>query len=329
MRLIISDILRTEATIDLVDTAENGKDGLEKVVKHKPHVVITDLVMPEYDGVYAVTKIMELAPTPIVVLSSLGKANPVVFDALRAGAVDFVDKPKNNAVSGIRGVNNQLIGAVKAASTANVYVANKVRKQAYIRTEEKKQKYEVICVGSSTGGPGAVEKIIEKLPANLNIPLVFAQHMPENFLASFAKRLDLLTPLKVKLAEKGESLTGGTIYIAPGHTNTQIIRDSYSGKPVFTFIDEQYTEFNFPSVDCLMVSAAQVFKSKTLGIILTGMGRDGTEGMKAIFNAGGYTVAQDEVSSVIYGMPRSVVESGVARYTAALDDIPYLISSSL
>jgi two-component system chemotaxis response regulator CheB len=330
MRLIISDILRSDTTIDLVDTAENGKEGLEKVIKHKPHVVVTDLIMPHYDGLYAVTKIMEQAPTPIVVLSSLEKADPVVFDVLRAGAVNFVDKPKKNAVSGIREVDNQLIGAVKAASQANVLgPAKQTIPRRSIQVESRKLKYDVICIGSSTGGPGAVEKIIEKLPANLNIPLVIAQHMPESFLASFAKRLNLLTPLHVKLAEKGEQITGGNIYIAPGHTNTCIIRDVYSGMPVFNYTSRQFAEFNYPSVDCLMLSAAEVYGKKALGIILTGMGKDGTEGMKAIFGKGGYTVAQDEASSVIYGMPKSVVESGAAKRSVALEEIPAFIISCL
>jgi two-component system chemotaxis response regulator CheB len=330
MRLIISDILRSDTSIDIVDTAENGKEGLDKVLSYKPDVVVTDLVMPQYDGVYAVTNIMKQVPTPIVVLSSLGKADPVVFDALRAGAVDFVDKPKKNAVSGIREVDHQLILAVKAASKANVQLqGNYTPKKAHIPLEDKKLKYDIICIGSSTGGPGAVESIIEKLPSNLNIPVVVAQHMPENFLESFAKRLDILTPLKVKMAEKGESLSNGIIYIIPGNTNTQIIRDVYSNKPVFSHTNGQFTEFNNPSVDCLMLSAAQVFQQKTFGVVLTGMGKDGTEGMKAIFDAGGYTVAQDKASSVIYGMPKSVVESGAARRSVALDAIPALIISLL
>jgi two-component system chemotaxis response regulator CheB len=153
--------------------------------------------------------------------------------------------------------------------------------------------------------------------------------MPERFLESFAGRLNSLTPLKVKLAEKGEQLTSHTIYIAPGHTNTQILLDVYSRKPVFNFTTKEYREFNFPSVDCLFLSAAHVYKNKVLGVILTGMGRDGTEGMKAIFSAGGYTIAQDEASSVVYGMPKSVVEAGVARKAVSLEDIPAFIIECL
>jgi two-component system chemotaxis response regulator CheB len=330
MRLIISDILHTDAAIEIVATAENGKDGLEKAILYKPDVVVTDLIMPQYDGVYAVRKIMEQVPTPIVVLSSLGKADPVVFDALNEGAVDFVDKPKNNAVSGIREVNFHLISAVKEASKANVQTLKKEkRKTNRVLISRATPNYEAICIGSSTGGPGAIEKIIERLPDNLSIPVVIAQHMPERFIESFTKRLDSLTPLKVQLAQKGEELTSNTIYMAPGHSNTQIIQNAYTRKPIFSFTSKEYREFNFPSVDCLMLSAAQVYKDKIMGVILTGMGKDGTEGMKAICNSGGYTIVQDEATSVVYGMPKSVVENGAAQSIVPLEDIPAFIISCL
>ncbi|MDO1446694.1 chemotaxis-specific protein-glutamate methyltransferase CheB [Rhodocytophaga aerolata] len=330
MRLIISDILRTDAAIEIIDTAENGKDGFEKTVKYKPDVVVTDLVMPHYDGIYAVKNIMKQAPTPIIVLSSLDRADPEVFDALHEGAVDFIDKPKGKLVSGIREVNTLLIKAVKEASKANVQQLRKARKVTTPRQPETgKLNYEIICMGSSTGGPGAIEYILTKLPEKLAVPVVIAQHMPERFLDSFAKRLDSLTALKVKLAEKGEPLTDGTIYLAPGHSNTLVTKDIRTGLPFFSFTTREYKEFNFPSVDCLMYSAAQVYKNKALGVLLTGMGKDGAEGMKAIYEAGGYTLAQDEESSVVYGMPKSVVEIGAARKSIALEDIPAFIVGCL
>jgi two-component system chemotaxis response regulator CheB len=330
MRLIISDILRTDATIEVVDTAENGKEGLEKTLQYKPHVVVTDVTMPEYDGVYAVRKIMEQIPTPIVVLSSLGKVNSLVFDALYEGAIDFVDKPRNNSVSGIREVNSQLLNAIKAASKANPQsLIREKRRKSSVPVTEAKSTYDAICLGASTGGPGAIEKIIEKLPASVSIPVIIAQHMPQRFIESFAKRLDSVTPLRVQLACKGEKLAGNTIYLAPGHSNTQIIQDIYSGRPVFSYTSRAYAEFNFPSVDCLMLSAAKVYKHKLIGVILSGMGKDGTEGMRAIYDAGGYTIAQDEASSIVYGMPKCVVENGAARSIIPLEDIPAAIIKCL
>jgi two-component system chemotaxis response regulator CheB len=330
MRLIISDILRTDKAIEIVDTAENGKEGVEKTLKYHPDVVVTDLVMPHYDGVYAVKHIMKQRPTPIVVLSSLEKADPVVFDALKEGAVDFVDKPKDKVISNIREVNHVLIDAVKAAQKANVtplFAADKAITHAH--TFESNLNYDIIAIGSSTGGQGAIEKVIDKLPANLSIPVVIAQHMPERFLESFAKRLDTLTPLNVKLAEKGENLTGGTIYILPGHSNTKVGRDAFSGKITFAFTKREFREFNFPSVDCLFLSVAQTYAQKALGVILTGMGKDGTEGMKAIYETGGYTIAQDEASSVVYGMPKSALDSGVIKKSVPIYDISSFIIGCL
>ncbi|QHT67723.1 chemotaxis-specific protein-glutamate methyltransferase CheB [Rhodocytophaga rosea] len=330
MRLIISDILRTDKDIEIVDTAENGKDGVEKTLKHTPDVVVTDLVMPYYDGVYAVKHIMKQKPTPIVVLSSLGKADPIVFDALKEGAVDFIDKPKEKVISNIRDVNHVLIEAVKAAQKANVMALPKQDKTiTHVHTFDTQLNYDVIAMGASTGGPGAVEKVIDKLPANLSIPVVIAQHMPERFLESFAKRLDILTPLKVKLAEKGELLTGGTVYIVPGNSNTKVGRDAFTGKITFSFTKREFREFNYPSVDCLFLSIAETYASKAIGVILTGMGKDGTEGMKAIYEAGGYTIAQDEASSVVYGMPKSALESGVIKKSVPIYDISSFIIGCL
>jgi two-component system, chemotaxis family, protein-glutamate methylesterase/glutaminase len=330
MRLIISDILRTDTSIEIVDTAENGKEGVEKTLKYHPDVVVTDLLMPHYDGVYAVKHIMEQKPTPIVVLSSLEKADPVVFDALKEGAVDFVDKPKEKVISNIRDVNHILIGAVKAAQKANVTPLRGVEKAiTHTHTFESKLNYEIIVIGASTGGPGAIEKVMDKLPANLSIPVVIAQHMPERFLESFAKRLDALTPLKVKLAEKGEILAGGTVYITPGHSNTKIGRDAFSGNITFAFTKREFREFNFPSVDCLFLSVAETYKQKAISVILTGMGKDGTEGMKAIFDVGGYTIAQDEASSVVYGMPKNAVDNGIVKKSVPLYDISSFIIGCL
>jgi two-component system chemotaxis response regulator CheB len=273
---------------------------------------------------------MKHKPTPIVVLSSLGKADPIVFDALKEGAVDFVDKPKDKVVSNIRDVNHILIDAVKTAKKANVLPMRSAGKAiTHAHTFEAKLNYEIIAIGASTGGPGAVEKVIDKLPANLSIPVVIAQHMPERFLESFALRLDTLTPLHVKLAEKGEVLTGGKIYIVPGHSNTKVGRDVFSGKITISFTRREFQEFNFPSVDCLLLSVADTYKNKAIGVILTGMGKDGTEGMKAIYDAGGYTIAQDETSSVVYGMPKSAVDSGVVKKSVPLYDISSFIIGCL
>ncbi|MBC7920402.1 MAG: chemotaxis-specific protein-glutamate methyltransferase CheB [Ferruginibacter sp.] len=324
MRLIISDLLRSDPAIDLVDTAQNGKEGLEKVKQHRPDVVITDLVMPDYDGLYVVQRIMQEVPTPVVVLSALEKANPRVFDALQEGAVEFVDKPKNRVISHLREVDQPLLRAVKLAAAADIskLACQKRRQNTFAHTFAAELPYEIVCLGASTGGPGAIESILTRLPENLVIPVVIAQHMPERFLETFAQRLNNLIPLRVKLAEKGETPTGGTVYLAPGHSNTTLVREPLGGRALFKFTDRAFREFNHPSVDCLMLSVAKTYGARAIGVLMTGMGRDGTEGMAAIYAGGGYTLVQDEASSVVYGMGRSALETGVVRRSVSLADIP-------
>ncbi len=332
MRILISDLLRRDPKIEVVDTANNGKDGIEKVRMHKPDVVITDMVMPEYDGLYVVQRIMKEMLTPVIVLSALEKTDPKVFDALHAGAFDFVDKPKENIATQLKQGNYPLLAMVKAAAATNVasLIKQKVnRNNNHHHTFGQQLNYDIIAIGASTGGPGAIEAILNKLPTNLSVPVVIAQHMPERFLESFALRLNNSTPLPVKLARKGDILRGGTIYMAPGHSNMKINKHPISGDPFVTFSKRTFKEFNYPSVDCLFESVAATFGKKAIGVILTGMGKDGTEGLKAISNSGGFTIAQDEQSSVVFGMPKNAWEAGAAKRIVKLHEIPGFLVSCL
>ncbi|MDN4165912.1 chemotaxis-specific protein-glutamate methyltransferase CheB [Cytophagales bacterium LB-30] len=330
MRIIITDMLRAEKDIELVGVAKNGKDGVDKTLELRPDVVITDMVMPLYDGLYAVKNIMNKKPTPIILISSLERNDTLVFDALEAGAVDFIDKPKgNSAIGGGQGYHlPDLIRAVsKSRGTLPKPLVERPNLNNHVFTDNLN--YRLIAIGASTGGPGAIEVILKKMPANLAIPVVIAQHMPEGFLESFAKRLDALSPLKVKLAYKGETPEAGTIYLAPGMANTQLVRNPLNGQITFEYVYREYKEFNNPSIDCLFESVAQVYGNKALAVVLTGMGKDGTVGLQAIKNKGGFTIGQDEKSSVVYGMPKSAYESGAISRQVSLNDIPGFIISCL
>jgi len=332
MRILISDLLRRDPEISLVDTATNGKEGVEKVRKHKPDVVITDMIMPKYDGLFVVQRIMQEIPTPVIVLSALEKTDPKVFDALHAGAFDFVDKPRENVATQLKGETYPLLAMVKAAMAANAASLLKQsaqRKNNHHHTFGQQLNYDIIAIGASTGGPGAIEAILKKLPVNLSIPVVVAQHMPERFLEAFAMRLNNHTPLTVKLAQKGEILEGGVIYIAPGHSNMKVGTHPGSRAPFISFSKRSFKEFNFPSIDCLFASVAATFGKKAIGVVLTGMGKDGTEGLGAIAQSGGFTIAQDEQSSVVFGMPKSAWEAGVARQLVRLTEIPGFLVSCL
>jgi two-component system chemotaxis response regulator CheB len=320
--------LSTSSQISVVGTAANGKEGVEKALKLKPDVIVTDYMMPEYDGKYLVENVMNQIPTPIILLSALDKADPAIFEVLQAGAFDFVDKPKEKVVAKIRDVNDRLIEAVITASKANLSsLKYKSTKNTHQHTFGSVLNFDAICIGASTGGPSALETVIKKLPKNLPIPVFIAQHMPERFIISFASRLNQISPLPVKIPEIGETIKGGIIYIASGVSNTVLERVGL--RVIVGETKETFKEFNHPSIDALMISFANAYRNKGLGVILTGMGKDGTLGLQQLKSKKGATIVQDEKSSVVYGMPKSAVDSGVADHIVPLNDISSFIISCL
>lgn len=329
MRIILSDTVRRDPKLKLIGTAPNGQEGLTKIHSLQPDVIVTDMVMPECDGLDVVKSVMRVRPTPIILLSSLAKGHPKVFEALSAGAFDFLNKEEvaSLAKQDIFPLNELI--KVAGQISAKKLSRQSIRKNTHTHSFDQKLKYEVIAIGASTGGPSAIETLLSGLPANLNIPVVIAQHMPEQFLISFAKRLARITPLQVKIAERHEALQGGTVYIAPGHTNTQIIREVSTNRPVFDFTKQQYQEFNHPSINSLFITLAEVYQEKAIGVVLTGMGRDGTKGLEAIQRQQGFTIVQDELSSIVYGMPKSAIEQGVVQQVLRLREMPGFLVSCL
>lgn len=329
MRILIKDILEEDHEIDVVAQAKDSKEAFELSETFKPDVILLDMTMGEYDGIYGVKKIMEFNPTPIIILSALGNTdmNPII-EALSLGAVDYINKPINNNTN-IRELGAELINKVKEVSVLNV------RKNRYsnkvINTNPHSfngnLNYDVIVIGASTGGPSAVEKVIVNLPGNLTIPVLIAQHMPSNFVPSFASRLDALTPLAVSMARKDDVVEQGKILIAPGSRNVIVRREN--NRVIIDYTSQRYKEFNFPSVTGLMQSVAEVYGSRSIGVILTGMGKDGADGMKAISSAGGYTVAQSQDTCVVYGMPRAAVDNGSVKQIVPLNEIGGFLVSCL
>ena len=328
MRRVLSDIITSDEEVDLVGMASNGKEGSDLVLQLKPDVVITDMVMPEYDGMYVVRQVMEQYPVPIILLSSLKKTNSRIFDALESGAFEFIDKPEDLDVS-IK--NYPLLALIKEASRTDIALlkAKQLYKNNASHTFSGTPQYQIIVVGASTGGPGAIEAIIAGLPENLSIPVVIAQHMPARFLETFTLRLNETSPLPVKLARKGEILKGGTIYIAPGESNMKVELDLIHKQPSVVFTKKHFEEFNNPSIDCLFESVAKTFGEKSIGVILTGMGKDGSHGLMEIMKQGGMTIVQNETSSVVYGMPKSAADAGAAKQILHLSKIPGFIISCL
>lgn len=330
MRHLIADILKNAGGFEILDYARDGKEAAEKCYLLKPDVVIMDMLMGEYDGVMGVKLIMQKCPTPIIILSAIGSTDmqPILL-SLKLGAVDYHHKPDRSSKD-IKEKDDELINKVKAASRVSLkdYIKNttNIKENINQHTFSNNLNYDVIVIGSSTGGPTAVENVITRLPGNLNIPVVIAQHMPENFVPSFAARLDQLTPLSVTMAKKDDELLPGTILIAPGSRN-MIVKQTENGKVICDFTPKRYKEYNFPSITGLMESVADVYGARSIGVILTGMGKDGAEGLKRIFEKGGYTISQSKETCVVYGMPKEAFEIGAVKKIVPLNEIgPFIVS---
>jgi two-component system, chemotaxis family, protein-glutamate methylesterase/glutaminase len=330
MRKVISDIIRSDSSIELLGIANNGEQGCRMAMELEPDVLITDMVMPDYDGIYVVNEVMEKKPMPIILLSSLDKTDSRIFDALQYGAFEFIDKPTEQ--DRIRIEDYRLLELIKEASRTEISLLKAkqlARKNGHNHSFNDTLNYQIVAIGASTGGPGAVEYIINNLPRNLNIPVVIVQHMPHRFLETFAQRLNDQNHLPVHLARKGEPVKPGVIYVAPGEANMRIENNLITRAPMVTFTEKKYDEFNYPSVDCLFESVAQTYGKNCIGVILTGMGKDGAVGLRKIKEHGGYTIAQDEDSAVVYGMPKAAFESGAAKQVVNLKQIPGFIISCL
>ncbi|MEP1097234.1 MAG: chemotaxis-specific protein-glutamate methyltransferase CheB [Cyclobacteriaceae bacterium] len=329
MRLLISDILNKEKEINVISKVCNGKEAIAETFDNQPDVVVMDMNMGQYGGLYAVEQIMRQKPTPIVMLSAVGNTDlSPIMKAIDLGAIDYLNKPAKSNVR-IKDISQDLVKKVKAAANSNLelLVQEDLKKVAAPHTFSSDLDYDVIVIGSSTGGPTAVEKVISRLPENLAVPVLIAQHMPENFIPSFASRLNRLTPLTVEVGKLGTVLQPRHVYVAPGKLN--MIVQNKEGQAEIAFTKKKYKEFNYPSVDALMCSVAKVYGSKSIGVILTGMGKDGTSGITEIKKSGGFTVAQSKETSVVFGMPREAINSGNVDRVVAINEIGFFLVSSL
>lgn len=329
MRLLITDILKKDKSIGLIDKASNGKEAIEMTLKENPDVILMDMNMGQYDGVYAVENIMKLKPTPIIMLSAVGNTNlKPIMEAIHLGALDYLNKPADSSIK-LKNVGEELVNKVKSAAQSNLtnLIPTELKKTTAPHTFSSDLNYDIIVIGASTGGPTAVEKVISQLPANLAVPVVIAQHMPKNFIPSFVSRINRLSPLTVKVGSIGDKLRPGYIYVSPGDSNMILKQNEETVEIGFT--KRKYPEYNYPSVTALMESAAQIYGKKTVGVILTGMGSDGKRGVGMIKNAGGLTIAQNKETSVVFGMPREAINSGKVDEVVALNEIGFFLVSSL
>ena len=333
VRNILSQGLSMDPDIEVVGTAPDPYIARDKIVALQPDVLTLDVEMPRMDGVAFLRKLMPQYPIPIVMVSSLTqRGKQITMEALEAGAVDFVAKPTSNVAAGLSAMLVELRSKVKIASTANVshwkgkrpVTAPKSGSSSTSALAESTDK--VIAIGASTGGTEAIRRVIENFPANTP-GTVIVQHMPSGFTKMFSDRLNQLCQMQVKEAEHGDRVRTGLILIAPGGKQLEVVRSG--GFYQVRLGSEEKVSGHCPSVDVMMHSVAKHVGANAVGAMLTGMGQDGAEGMLAMKQAGSRCIAQDEASSVVFGMPKVAFEKGGAERLVPLDKISTALLSLL
>jgi two-component system chemotaxis response regulator CheB len=317
-RMVIAQMLAGDAGIEVVGSAHDGVDAIAKTLRLAPDVITLDLEMPNMDGFTFLRWLMKERPTPVLVLSSRSDSRSV-FRALELGAVDFLAKPEARISRSIESVRGELVAKVQAilnlemskvksaiALLADERTASPPRKEDDARFEQSP--IEVVAIAASTGGPPAIQAILSSLPANFGAAIVISQHMPAGFTKSFAERLNKLSPLVVSEAATGDRIGPGTALIAPGGYHLLVVRDRTG--LVTELASRSPADRYVPSADRMMVSAAEACGDATLGVVLTGMGRDGSEGVFAIKKRKGQCLAESEESSVVFGMPQEAIRTG-------------------
>jgi two-component system chemotaxis response regulator CheB len=330
MRNALTSMLTSDPEIKVCGTARDGVEAVEKVALLKPDVVTMDVEMPRMDGLEALRLIMDKTPVPVIMVSSLTvEGAQTTLDALEHGAVDFIPKNLSELSINIVKIKAMLIDKVKQIARSNA--SRKMRRIAPKTGEVPKprimptlstgaRRVGVVAIGMSTGGPRAIQEIIPRLPKDFPVPIVMAQHMPPNFTKPFAERLNQLSQVTVKEAEEGEPLRPGVVLIAPGRGHMKVSRPR--GIETVVNISENKEDFIYrPSVDYLMQSIAELFPGRALGVILTGMGNDGAKGLAAMKQTGCRIFAQNEETCVVYGMPRAVVEAGIADKVLSIEEM--------
>ncbi|MFK7796545.1 MAG: chemotaxis-specific protein-glutamate methyltransferase CheB [Aureispira sp.] len=330
MRVLIQQIIGDDPAIVVIGEANDGQSAFKKTKELRPDVVLMDLTMGDFDGKYGVAKIMQYCPTPILILSAMGNVDmQPILETLALGAIDYINKPVKNRVN-MQEVKQVLLDKIKLASQVKLstVLSTKVTANSFSHSfDEQGLAYDCIVMGASTGGPRSLEYILQHLPENLAVPVFIIQHIPSSFAASLAIRLNSLTPLKVELAAIDKSPEAGVVYLASGEGNLILRR---IGKKIYFSKTEEKGEFhNNPSVDVMMHSVANVYKNRAIGCLLTGMGKDGSVGLKAIRSEGGYTLAESKASCVVFGMPSAAQQNDAVVQMVHLNDIPGFLVSCL
>ncbi|MHB8472810.1 MAG: protein-glutamate methylesterase/protein-glutamine glutaminase [Gammaproteobacteria bacterium] len=351
----LCEILSGDALIEVVGTAVDGADAVKKVSQLQPDVITMDIEMPVMDGITAVRRIMASRPTPVLMFSSLTHDGAqATLNALEAGALDFLPKQfediakdreeaKQLLCSRVRALARKQVvlrpalaanaaavsgAALETRSTVARPVAARPALAAVPKSEPlRRGQHQIIVIGTSTGGPVALQQVLTKLPANFPLPILLVQHMPASFTPAFAQRLDQMCALSVKQADDGDTLAPGTALLAPG--GRQLLVEQRGGLVRARVIDGDPGLHYRPSVDITFASVAKAYSARALALVLTGMGADGREGARLLKQGGATVWTQDEASCVIYGMPAAVVEAGLSDRVLPLSEIGPTLAGSV
>ncbi len=324
-RQTIKKMIETDRSIEVIGIASDGIDAMAKTLRLRPDLITLDFEMPEMDGFSFLRWLMKERPTPVIMVSSYSDTK-TVFKALELGAVDFIAKPSQRASSELRGIEKDLLSKVRGIKSLRMDKLSKNLQLLNVDAgvaaggEPSAGDIDLVAIGASTGGPSALQIILTRLPHDFSAPVLISQHMPKGFTGPLAERLDKLSEIRIKEAENGDILEPGKVFICPGGAH-MILRDK--GQKCYILLKEAtYEDKYVPSVDIMMTSAAEHYGSKTMGVILTGMGNDGKKGMLEIKSKGGYTIAESEETAVVFGMPGEVINTGAVDKVLPLPDVP-------
>ena len=336
MRKSLTLMLESDPEIRVIATARDGNEGIDKVSKLKPDIVTLDIEMPGMNGLTALKIIMEQMPVPVLMVSSFTtESAQATMQAFDLGAVDFVSKDLASISTNIKNIKEELVDKVKQIARSRL-IQTRFRMRRLVQSSHERKSqitpasktvsfesaasdFRAVVIGISTGGPEVLHKLIPKIPENFPVGIAIVQHMPPHFTKTLAERLNSISKIYVKEAEQGEIIEAGKAVIAPGGRQMTFCNN---GTYVTTEIsDDPSNALYKPSVNIMMKSAAATFHGPLLGLIMTGMGKDGVEGLKCIKSKGGYVIAQDEESCIVYGMPQAALEEGVVDSMVSLENI--------
>lgn len=311
-REMLAQILSSDPNIEVVGQAKDGAEAVEMVASLRPDLVTMDIHMPKLDGLQATEKIMAFTPTPILVVSSsvYGQGMGRAFDALAFGALEVIKKPEPKDWAELDKIGRDVIRRVKILANVRVIThirGRRDRVEVSIAEPARSTKRGIVAIGSSTGGPSALLGILSKLPADLPVPIVIAQHIADGFVPGLVGWLDAACKIKIVAASDGQRPEAGTAYFAP--TGMNMVADG----SMLRYAKPGSGQLYIPSADTLFSSVATAYGKRAVGVILTGMGADGAEGLKLMRNAGAATIAQDEKTCIVFGMPKAAIEIDAAE----------------